>query len=284
MLIFDQINYRGLKLFHRWINSLSSSQRIRLGKKLGYLVFSIIQVRQKVARENIRFAFPKASTNFYQKTLIKLHRHFGIMLVDALCGAKIIKDGKINIKGRNKLESAYKKEKGIILITGHYGNWELIPIWLAINHFEIITVFKKLTNRGSDLFFKEFRKKLGTSPVYQSTSVSELIRYLRKGKILILASDQNAGKKGEFINFFGCPASTPRGADVLHKKTNATIITAFCSRETNGNYTLKFEKLPDNNEISIMGRFTSQLEKEIRSRPFQYFWFHKRWKSKQKNK
>ena len=280
MFISDQFSYNCLKLFHRWINSLSYSKRNRLGQKLGSLVFEKLKIRQKEAKKNIELAFPKAPKSFHNRILKKLHHHFGIMLVDALCAEKVSKKEGMIIEGKNKLYAAYEEKKGLILISGHFGNWELIPTWLAINGYEITTVFQRQSNRGANLFFKELRNNLGTSPVYQSTSVTKLIRHLRNGKILILASDQNAGIKGEFVDFFNHPASTPRGADVLHKKTGAPIITAFCYRESNGRYTLKFDKLPDNNEVSIMRRFTSILETEIRSRPYQYFWFHRRWKSK----
>lgn len=259
---------------------MSYSKRNRLGERLGSLAYEKLRIRQQEAGENIRIAFPEAPPSFHQKILRGLHRHFGIMFLDALCGEAIVKDGRVAIEGKSKLNTAFQDNKGVILISGHFGNWELIPIWLAINGYEIVTVVQRQSNRGADLFFREFRQKVGTSPVYQSTPVTELIRYLKDGKILILASDQNAGEKGEFIDFFGRPASSPRGANVLHKKTGASIITALCHKENNENYILKFDKLPEYRQVSIMTRFTSILENEIRNRPSQYFWFHRRWKSK----
>jgi KDO2-lipid IV(A) lauroyltransferase len=106
-----------------------------------------------------------------------------------------------------------------------------------------------------------------------------MIEALREGKILILASDQNAGKRGEFVHFFGRPASSPRGPSFFHKKTGAAVITAFCHRKPTGNYELKFNRLPDDGAGTVMERFTSVLESEVRKRPAQYFWFHRRWKS-----
>ena len=102
------------------------------------------------------------------------------MLLDALCGQKVSKREGMIIEGKNKLNAAYEEKKGVILISGHFGNWELIPTWLAINGYEIVTVFQRQSNRGADLFFRELRNNLGTSPVYQTTSATKFIRYIRK--------------------------------------------------------------------------------------------------------
>ena len=87
-------------------------------------------------------------------------------------------------------------------MAGHFGNWELIPTWLAVNGYQIVTVAQRQKNRGADRFLMEYRKKTETSPIYSGASPSDMIHSLRAGKILILASDQNAGKRGEFVYFF----------------------------------------------------------------------------------
>ena len=106
MFISDQLSYNCLKLFHRWINSLSNSKRTRLGQKLGSLVFEKLKIRQKEAKKNIRLAFPKAPKSFHKRILKKLHHHFGIMLLDALCGQKVSKRIKKRQKGSKRMKTA----------------------------------------------------------------------------------------------------------------------------------------------------------------------------------
>ena len=107
MFISDQLSYNCLKLFHRSINSLSYSKRTRLGQKLGSLVFEKFKIRQKEAKKNIQLAFPKAPKSFHKRILKKLHYHFGIMLLDALCGQKVSEREGMIIEGKNKLNAAY---------------------------------------------------------------------------------------------------------------------------------------------------------------------------------
>ncbi len=279
MSINHRLTYFSLKLFHRWLRRLSHRERIRVGDKIGALAFYQLKVRQGEARRNLKAAFPEASSPFYGATLRKLHRHFGVMFLDALCAESIVRDGRVSAEGEEQLESAYQAGRGVILMAGHLGNWELIPPWLSAHGYEMMTIAQRQSNRGGDRFFMQNRQNSGSSPVPPSTPPSKMIEALREGKILILASDQNAGKRGEFVHFFGRPASSPRGPSVFHKKTGAPVISAFCLRTPEGEYKLKFDRLPQDAERTVMERFTSLLESEVRKRPAQYFWFHRRWKS-----
>ena len=279
MSITHQLTYFTLKLFYRWLGRLSNRERIRVGERIGTLVFHRLKVRQNEARLNLQIAFPDSSLQFRETTLRQLHRHFGVMFLDALCPKALLTNSQITVKGEEKIASGYSTNRGVILMVGHFGNWELIPPWLSARGYEMMTIAQRQSNRGADLFFTQNRQKSGSSPISTSTAPSVMIEALREGKILILASDQNAGKRGEFVHFFGRPASSPRGPSFFHKKTGAAVITAFCHRKPTGNYELKFNRLPDDGAGTVMERFTSVLESEVRKRPAQYFWFHRRWKS-----
>ncbi len=178
-----------------------------------------------------------------------------------------MKGGRVSAEGEEQLESAYQAGRGVILMAGHFGNWELIPPWLSAHGYEMMTIAQRQSNRGGDRFFMQNRQNSGSSPVPPSPPPSKMIVALREGKILILASDQNAGKRGEFVHFFGRPASSPRGPSVFHKKTGAPVISAFCLRTPEGEYKLKFDRLPQDAERTVMERFTSLLESEVRKRP-----------------
>ena len=280
MSLTDQFTYHSLKVFHSWLNHLFQRERSRVGATIGSVAFNKIAIRKDHARRHLKMAFPDKSDNYIDYNLRELHRHYGHMFIDALCGTRLIQHGKVAAEGRKQLDSAYSEGKGVILMAGHFGNWELIPTWLAVNGYQIVTVAQRQKNRGADRFLMEYREKAETSPVYPGASPSDMISSVRAGKILILASDQNAGKRGEFVYFFDQLASSPRGADVFHQKTGAPVIVAFCQREQDGSYIIRFDQLPNGDgSASIMERFTKLLEKEIRKRPEQYFWFHRRWKT-----
>ena len=280
MSFTNRFTYHLLKLAHGWLNRLFERKRSRVGATIGSVAFNKIAIRKDHARRHLKMAFPDKSDNYINYNLRELHRHYGHMFIDALCGPRLIQHGKVTVEGKKQLDNAYSKGKGVILMAGHFGNWELIPIWLAANGYQIVTVAQRQKNRGADRFFMEYRKKTETSPIYSGASPSDMIHSLRAGKILILASDQNAGKRGEFVYFFDQLASSPRGADIFQQKTGAPVIVAFCQREKDESYIIRFGQLPNGDDsASVTQLFTTLLEKEIRKRPDQYFWFHRRWKT-----
>ena len=140
-----------------------------------------------------------------------------------------------------------------------------------------------MKNKGANKFLFEHRSFTGAALLYRNTPFNELENVLEKGKILALASDQDFRKKGVFLDFFNIPSSTPKGAAVFHLKTGAPMIFTICYLNTNGKWHLKFDTIPTykNDKVeTIMQRYNHILENEIRKRPEQYFWFHRRWKTK----
>ena len=262
---------------------LSPKFRYWFGILIGSLFFKVIKKRKKHAYYQLKKSFPKKSNSEILKILKKTHIHFGQMFIDAISTIKIVKNEDIKILNADILNKLKSKNEGFILLTAHIGNWEIIPVWLSENNFTIKTVTKNQKNKGAHFFFQNLRKKNGVNPVSIHYPTHEMIKSIKNGEVLILASDQDAGKKGEFINFFGRPASTPRGASVFYEKTKCEIIAAFCIKEKI-KYSIEFVKIKPNNQYpSIMFQFTELLEKKVRKYPNQYFWFHKRWKTKNDN-
>lgn len=259
---------------------IKPSLRSIIGKLVGALFFYIFKKRKKLAYSQLKQSFPNKNNKELLKILKKTHSHFGQMFLDALCIEKIIKNEKIKIINEKTLLKLKSNKEGFILLTGHFGNWEIIPAWMSKNNFNIKTVTQNQKNKGAQLFFNNLRKKNGFNPVSIHYSSHKMINFLKKGNTLILASDQDAGKKGEFINFFGRAASTPRGASVFYEKTKCKVVVAFCIRKK-FNYCIEFIIIePSKKYTSIMHQFTELLEQRIKKKPHQYLWFHRRWKTK----
>jgi len=257
--------------------------RYWFGIIIGSLFYNIIKKRKEHAYSELKKSFPKKSNSEILKLLKKTYNHFGQMFIDSISTIKIVKKEDIKILNVDILNKLKSKKVGFILLTAHIGNWEIIPVWLSENNFLIKTVTQNQNNKGAQLFFKNLRKKNGVNPISIHYSTHKMIKSIKNGEVLVLVSDQDAGKKGEFINFFGRPASTPRGASVFYEKTKCEIVAAFCIKEK-FKYSIEFVKIKPNKQYSsIMHQFTQLLEKKIRKYPNQYFWFHKRWKTKNDN-
>jgi len=286
--IKDKVTYRALRLLHFYLKRLPPHAVSRLGARTGSFFYHYFPIRKDVALNNLRRAFPEKNEDYYEQVTRKTYRHFGHILLDALRADVMDPSGNITVENRHILDEACKQGKGVILLTGHFGNWEMIPVWFAAEGFDLYAVARGQKNRGANRFLIELRQRCGTFPLYASSPASKMLGSLKSGGILALAADQNARKRAVFVNFFGKSAATPRGAAVLHLKTGAPIIISICSRNSDGTYQLQFNTLPADEEYgdpvtSIMQNFTSFLETKVRQNPEQYFWFHKRWKTRPPN-
>lgn len=284
-----QMTYLLLHIISKILNRVSNRSASGIGQRVGSLVYHYFPVRSEVAQKNLEKAFPQQSIEFYHHTLKQAYCHFGEIFIDALRLSTFNFDKRIIVENREVLNAAFEERKGVILLSGHLGNWEIIPVWFAKNGFLSYPIARRQKNKGANKFFMELREKTGTHPFYAGSQAQKMLHALKKGGILGLASDQDARRKGVFVDFFGIPSSTPRGAAIFHLKTGAPMIMGLCLKDSEGKYHLKFTKVPTmprkNTSVkTITQQFTSILEMEVRKNPEQYFWFHRRWKTKPRNK
>lgn len=279
----ETFTYHTLHLARTIFLHLPAWTAATLGERMGALLYSRFPVRKQEALNHLKLAFPHRNGSYYRRLLKRIYIHFGQIAVDFLRIETIDFDHDVKVENLHFLERALRKKKGVILLSGHLGNWELIPAWFVHHGYPLYPVVKRQKNRGADRFLMELREKTGSFPLYRSRSSHDMIRILRKRNILALASDQHARRGGVTATFFGMPASTARGLAIFHLRTGAPLIMAYCRRNTDGTYVLKFQDVPTGTNgaepvSGITQQFTSQLEGEIRSYPEQYFWFHRRWK------
>ena len=118
--------------------------------------------------------------------------------------------------------------------------------------------------------------------IYRKSAIKHMYRILEENKILILASDQDAKHRGVFVDFFGQKASTPKGVARFHQQSGADMLFITCQVEPSGINSMHVQKIePKETTVeSITQTFTLMLEEKIRTYPEQYFWFHRRWKTK----
>ena len=143
-------------------------------------------------------------------------------------------------------------------------------------------VAQRQKNRGADKFFQEQREIPGTGHIFRKEPIEKMYDVLDRNGVLGLVSDQDAKKRGVFTDFFGYPASTPKGAALFHIRTSAPMLVGVCIKRAFMNYEIKFLKVNTSSQDigDITQQYTSTLEKCIRSNPEQYFWFHRRWKTR----
>ena len=186
------------------------------------------------------------------------------------------------------MEDAIKENKGVILLTGHIGNIEWLGQFMSIQLPEIYAIGKKISNPYIHDFVEKNRTQNGAIIIYTKNAFEKSLELLNNKKILAIAGDQDARKRAIWVDFFNVPSATAQGAAIFQIKTGVPIVFVAQIRTKWGHFELYFEKIqiPENLEMNEQNIFdvtqihTKVLEKWIRKYPGQYFWTHKRWKSK----
>jgi len=282
MKLSHSITYIILKQLKKILGSMSPKSRYRLSTSLASLLFKSKQLRSKQAQKNLRKAFPYWSEKKILYILKKTYVFFTNNFVEFIATPKSWNGIEISVSGKNILESSLKKNRGVIFISGHFGAWEILGKWLGENTDLFVGIALRQKNRGANKFFHEQREIPGTKQIYKKESLDKAYQVLKKNGILGLVSDQDAKKKGVFVNFFGYSASTPKGAALFHLNTHAPIVLGVCVKTGFKQYEIKLMPVPTISKSieGITQSYTTKLEECIKKYPEQYFWFHRRWKTK----
>jgi len=189
------------------------------------------------------------------------------------------------------LKILMNRNQGLIMLTGHYGNWEILGYVLATLGFESTAIARPLDNKYASEWVFGFRERQGQKIIGKKGATSEITGVLASGGIVGFVADQNAGSKGLFVDFFGRKASTYKSIGLLAMQYEVPVLIGY-ARRLNGQFRFKVAAqdiiMPEDwkNEpdplIYITQRYTKAMEDFIREDPSQYLWLHRRWKSRPK--
>ena len=191
---------------------------------------------------------------------------------------------RIRVSNIDIINDYYNNNKSVIIIGGHYNNWEWAgPILSQIGNHHFVSVYKKLSNN----FFNNFMIKLRSRFDIDAVEMNDLIKYLfnnDKCKMIALISDQNPviDENTKWLSFFGYSVPVIDGPEKIAKKFNYPVLFCDIQKENNGFYNITFETLEENPKESTDGeitkKFFKRLEKQIKEDPNNYLWSHNRWK------
>lgn len=273
---------------------------IEFCKLLGKIAYKIFKKDRERIRNNLLLVFGKEKSNeeiteMVKKIFIDLGRNtadaFRIPIIDEKSLKKLVKirDDNADIKGFDKIREALKKGKGVIAITGHIGNWELLAVYASVvEKLPTNVVRSSLYDKRLDkIIVKECEKKK-INVISRDTGAREMIRCLRNNEVLAILADQDTRVDSVEVDFFGHSAKTPTGPVALALKTGAIIIPVCIHIEDDNTHTIT---IADPLELTITGnketdikvntqKYTKVIEEFIKMKPTQWVWMHKRWGDK----
>ncbi len=254
-----------------------------LGAGVIYLCSFFYQRRYDVAYLNLKSAFPEKNPAQIKWLIRKSVLNLSLSLMEFILSSKLKREDLkrlVDIKGSEHLRAAITKERGIIFLTGHYNNWELLPLIGATLGQPSYVIAREQKYKRLNRLLNRNRNRWGCVVVGKGISLKKIYRALKAGKSIGILADQNAGKNGIQVKLFNRYASTNPGFIEIARSTGAVVLPIFLSRR--GLLKHQLDIYPEFNlnkaDAEILTQYNNILEYYIRRNPEQWLWFHKKWK------
>jgi KDO2-lipid IV(A) lauroyltransferase len=258
------------------------------GRRLGDLGWLILWGRRRVALGNLARALgAERSPRDLRRLGRRSFEHLGMNIAEACVfyfrPAPVLLS-RVELVGIEHLEKASAEGRGILLLTAHLGNWELLAASHAVTGLGLSVVVRPLDDVVLDRLVERFRRRSGVALISKRGGLREMLDALRRGRMVGVLLDQNASRgQGVFAPFFGTPASTSRALALVSLRSGAPVVPVFIRRLPGGRHRVEIEPaLPFPADADVAGytaTFNRAIETAIRRAPDQWFWMHERWRT-----
>lgn len=295
----DYLVYLVVRLVVAIAQMLTIEQSYALARALAWVIYQLDRRHRKVGLENLTLAFGDRYTEAERDRIVRgVYLHFCSMLMEILHTSRKLHltnwRNRIVLIGHEALmDQRITGDRPMILLTGHYGNWELAGYLFGLFGFPTVSVARALDNPYLDRFLRSFRERTGQSLIPKTGGFDQMVEVLQNNRMLSFLADQDAGQRGLYVDYFGRPASTHKAIALLAIEHRAPVVVGVARRIGPGfRYEVRCEEVIDPAELTgtaddvriLTQRFTSALERLIRQDPTQYLWLHRRWKHQPKVK
>ena len=257
---------------------------------MGRLAYRVMARYRKVALANIARAFPEWEPERCERLAREAFDNVGLTIVEFFLQLPRLTEAEVGrlvrFEGQEHYESALGRGKGVILVTAHYGNWEMMGPALQRSGYQVSAVSRTQEDPGLERSIEAIRVRSGMRQLPRKSAAREGLATLKRNEILAILLDQNAAEGGVFVPFFGHPASTAVGPAIFALKTGAAIVPTFCIRNPDGTHVMRAHPpiIPEPtgdraaDAWRLTARMTSVIEAQIREQPELWCWLHNRWK------
>jgi Kdo2-lipid IVA lauroyltransferase/acyltransferase len=264
-----------------------------LGGFLGGFVYYLLPAERLRALQHLRIAFSGEKSPAEIIRIAKgSFRHMGKNAVEMVNLSRIRKDldRRVTLEGREYLDSALARGRGVLWLTAHLGNWEMIGCYMARLGYPVNVVARAIYDDRLNRLLLKYREEASVRVILRDSPAAGrmILQALKKGEILGMLIDQDTKVKGVMADFFGKRANTPSGPAILAVRRSVPVVAGFIHRISDVKHHIVI--YPEV-EISKTGeiekdvqtntqRFNQLIEMEIRRHPSQWVWVHRRWRRK----
>ena len=269
---------------------LSFSRAGSIGEAIGRLGYSPFGIRRRVVERQVEAALGTSDSAEIERIARAAYGNLGRTSVETAILPSRSRQQIIelfeDVQGWSIVEERLARGKGLIVITGHLGNWELGGAYIAARGVPFDAIARHMANPLFDRYLTRTRERVGMSIIHDEDAVKRVPRSLRAGRAVAFLVDQGAvGLASTWVPFFGRFAKTPRGPAVFALRLGAPIMFGVALRQPSGRYQLSFEPIDvvetgdrEADVDRIVADYSNVLERWVRRAPEQYLWHHRRWK------
>lgn len=283
--------YAAVKALAMAVNLLPIHGMTVLMRTVAAILFALFPSRRRTVIQNLDMAYGDALSPGEKKAIAKeCYENVLIATAELARLPKVRNDARsrFELEGLSDFEAGFAKGKGIICVIAHFGSWEYTSFLAYLTGHPATVLVRPVKNPYIFRWIQSLRKCTSLSPVDRRRTLRMLMGELRQNHIVAVLVDQWSGHRGLWLDFFGRPTSTTSLPARLAKKTGAALLPVLCVRTRPGHY-----KIFVRPEISLAAgegwekettlEINRWLEKEIRLRPGQWIWSHRRWKDKSRS-
>jgi len=290
----DYAVFLAVRMFVCVVQAMPVAMAFALADAVAWLAHRVDKRHRNVAADNIRSAFPELEHEpaKLDRLVRGTFRHFTRVLVEIILLPRKLRVGNWRRLGTSNsarpVVAALLRERPLLIVSGHFGNWEIAGYMLGVIGFKTYAIARVLDNPYLERFFLRFRQGTGQTVIAKKDDFDRLQVVLRNGGKVATLADQDAGPRGLFVPFFGRPASTHKAVALMAIEFDAQLVVIGVPRLAEPMYyAVVCEDVIDPRDYAtrsdavraITERYTAAIERLIRRHPEQYFWMHRRWKS-----
>lgn len=288
-----RLEFSAVWLLVRALGALPRGVSRRVGAALGGVAWVAVPRLRQVGMRNLELAFPEWPEEKHEGILRRVYRNLGWQLAEFCQMRKYTRESSaafVRYEGLEHYLSARERGRGVLIVTGHLGAWELSSFWHSLMGYPMAMVIRRLDNAWVDGLVNAIRCLHGNRVLHKDDFARGLISSMRKGETVGILMDTNmTPPQGVFVPYFGRQACTASGLARVARKTGAAVLPGFLLwEEAEGKYVLHFGPEiavkadgPDEEDAATnTARFTAVIEEWVRRYPDQWLWVHRRWKTR----
>jgi len=292
----DYLVYLCVRVIACFVGVFSWRANARTARLAGDLLYLFDRKHRNIAFEHLRRSFPDWPVEKVRKvargslrSLVRLGMEF--LVTPRAVRPENWRKHTILTNQRENVRLLTERKKGIVYVAGHFGNWERVGYTLAILGFDGFAVARPLDNQFLNRYIKEIRQKKGLTIIDKKGASERMDDILDSRRYVSFVADQDAGRKGLFVDFFGRLASTNKAPALVAMRYEVPIVVGYGARLDDAfGFAIGIERIIHPDEWAnkddplrwITQEYTKAMENVVRRNPAQYLWAHRRWKHRPK--